>query len=150
MTQDHQEAIGMASLLHDLGKLYIPLQILNKSGQLTHAEFELIKTHVTLGAQVLSKIDFPWPISDMVLQHHEKLDGSGYPYGLKGDEILIEAQIIEVADMVESMLSFRPYRPSIDKETTIHHLTQAKGRHYREEIIKACINILNQTHFTFD
>jgi len=150
LTQDHQEAIGIASLLHDLGKLYIPLQILNKPVQLTHAEFELIKTHVTLGAQVLSKIDFPWPISDMVLQHHERLDGSGYPYGLKGDEILIEAQIIEVADMVESMLSFQPYRPSIDKETTIQNLIQAKGKQYREDIIEACIDILNQTHFTFD
>lgn len=150
LSQDHQEAIGMASLLHDLGKLYIPLQILNKPGQLTHAEFELIKTHVTLGAQVLSKIEFPWPISDMVLQHHEKLDGSGYPHGLKGDEILIEAQIIGVADTVESMLSFKPYRPSIDKETTIHHLIEAKGKHYQEEIIEACIEIIKHVHFTFD
>ena len=150
LTQDQHEAIGMASLLHDLGKLYIPLQILNKPGQLSHAEFELIKTHVTLGTQVLSKIDFPWPISDMVLQHHEKLDGSGYPYGLKGNEILIETQIIGVADMVESMLSFRPYRPAIDKETTIQHLNQAKGTLYREDIIEACIEIINQTQFTLN
>lgn len=149
-SKDQIEAIEMASLLHDLGKLYIPLQILNKPGQLTNAEFELIKTHVSLGAQVLSKIDFPWPISDMVLQHHEKLDGSGYPYGLKGDEILIEAQIIGVADMVESMLSFRPYRPSIDKETTLKHLSQSKGKHYREVIVDACIEIVSQPDFSFE
>jgi PAS domain S-box-containing protein len=144
------EALYMASMLHDLGKLYIPLQILNKPGKLTDAEFELVKTHSELGYSVLKKISFPWPIADMVLQHHERLDGRGYPNGLKGDEIMLEAQIIGVADSIEAMSSHRPYRPSLGMGYALEEIKRLKGLIYREDVVDACVSIIENGKFHFD
>lgn len=148
--EDQLEAIYMASMLHDLGKLYIPLQILNKPGKLTDAEFELVKTHAALGYSVLKKIKFPWPIADMVLQHHERLDGTGYPYGLKGDEIMLEAQIIGVADSIESMSSHRPYRPSLGMGFALEEIKRLKGVFFREDVVDACVSIIEKGKFHFE
>lgn len=147
---DQLEALYFAAMLHDLGKLYIPMQILNKSGKLTHTEFELIKTHVELGVKVVEKIDFPWPIKEIIAQHHERLDGSGYPLGLKKDDILLEAQIIAVADSMESMLSHRPYRPSLGQELAIKNIMDCRGVRLNADVVDLCLEILNDPSFDFD
>lgn len=138
-----------SSLLHDLGKFYIPSQILNKPGKLTEIEFSLIKTHPSLGYQVLKKIDFPWPIADVVIQHHERIDGSGYPYGLVGNEILLEARILAVADVVESMSSHRPYRPALGIHAAMDEIRRNKGVIYDSRVASACIELFEKDGFKF-
>jgi|GEM_PF-1433863 len=150
LSQDQQEAIYMASILHDLGKSYIPSQILNKPGKLTNIEFDLVKTHSEYGYQVLKKINFPWPIAKMVHQHHERLDGTGYPLGLKDDEILIEAQIISVADVIEAISSHRPYRPAIGLDFALGEIKRLKGIHFKPEVVDACIYLFENGLFHFD
>lgn len=138
-----------SSLLHDLGKFYIPSQILNKPGKLSEIEFSLIKTHPSLGYQVLKKIDFPWPIADIVIQHHERIDGSGYPYGLVGNEILLEARILAVADVVESMSSHRPYRPALGIHAALDEIRRNKGVIYDSKVAGACIELFEKDGFKF-
>ncbi len=147
---EQQEALYMAALLHDLGKLYVPSQILNKPGKLTDIEFELLRTHSTCGYHILKNIDFPWPIADMVHQHHERLDGSGYPVGLKGEDILIEAQIIGVADIVEAMSSHRPYRPALGIESALEEINRLSGTQYHSSIVDVCIKLFRENSFKFD
>jgi PAS domain S-box-containing protein/putative nucleotidyltransferase with HDIG domain len=149
-SQEQQDALYMAAVLHDLGKSYVPAQILNKPGKLTSIEFDLVKTHVEYGYQVLKKIDFPWPIAKMVHQHHERVDGSGYPFGLKGDEILIEAQIISVADVIEAISSHRPYRPAIGIDFAIEEIKRLKGIHFKSEIVDACVYLFENKLFHFE
>lgn len=143
------ELLHYASLLHDLGKFYIPSQILNKPGKLTEIEFSLIKTHPSLGAQILKRIDFPWPIADVVIQHHERIDGSGYPYGLIGDEIMIEARILAVADVVESMSSHRPYRPALGIHEALNEIRKNAGVIYDSVVAKVCLELFENTNFRF-
>jgi len=111
--KDRVEGIKIAALIHDVGKINLPAEILSKPGKLSEIEFGLIKNHPQKGYEILKTIDFPWPVAEIVLQHHEKMNGSGYPRGLKRDEILLEAKIICVADVVEAMSSHRPYRPAL-------------------------------------
>jgi len=117
LSPDQVEGIYMTAILHDIGKISVPAEVLNKPGRLTEIERNMFRTHPQVGHDILKRIDFPWPLAKIVLQHHERMDGSGYPKGLKGDEILLEAKIIGVADVVEAMSSHRPYRPAhgIDK-----------------------------------
>ena len=149
LEKDQLEALYMASLLHDLGKFYIPNQILNKPGRLSEIEFNLIKTHPTLGYEVLTKIDFPWPIADMVLQHHERVDGSGYPYGLEKDEIMIESKILCVADVVESISSHRPYRPALGLDFALREIKEQRGTLYDEKVVDACLFLFEHGRFHF-
>lgn len=149
LSDDRLEALYMASMLHDLGKFYIPAQILNKPGRLSEIEFNLIKTHPTLGYEVLAKIDFPWPIADMVLQHHERINGSGYPYGLEGDEILLEAKILCVADVVESISSPRPYRPALGIDFALREIKDNRGVLYDESVVNACLFLFEHGRFNF-
>ena len=120
--------IGIAASIHDIGKLIVPAEILSKPGRLTDIEYELVKAHAQAGHDIVAGIDFPWPVAEMILQHHERLDGSGYPRGLRGDEISIGARIIAVADTVEAMSSHRPYRPGLGTEAALAE-TRRRSRH---------------------
>jgi PAS domain S-box-containing protein/putative nucleotidyltransferase with HDIG domain len=143
------EGIRMAGEIHDIGKIYVPAEILSKPSKLTDIEFTIIKTHSQVGYDILKNIEFPWPIADIVVQHHERLDGSGYPARLKGDAILPEANIIIVADVVEAMSSHRPYRPSHGIDKAITEITQNKGVLYDAKIVDHCVQLLKEKDFSF-
>jgi PAS domain S-box-containing protein/putative nucleotidyltransferase with HDIG domain len=134
-------AIHVAGIVHDIGKINVPLEILSKPGKLTDVELELIKVHAERGYEILSPIEFPWPIADIVRQHHERLDGSGYPLGLTGDEMLPEARIIAVADVVEAIASDRPYRPSRGLDTAFDVIREGRGTLYDPASVDACIAV---------
>jgi len=142
------EGIRMAGLIHDLGKIAIPAEILTKPSKLTDIEFSLIKMHPKAGYDILKDIDFPWPIGQIVLQHHERMDGSGYPQGLTGkDGILLEARIIAVADVFEAMASHRPYRPALGIEKALGELVKGKGILYDQEAVDACATIISSGRY---
>ena len=143
------EAIQMAGLLHDMGKIAIPAEILTKPAKLSELEFTLVKTHPQVAYKVLREIDFPWPVAEIIYQHHERWDGSGYPKGLKDDEILLEAKILAVADVVEAMCSHRPYRPAYSIEEALEELTRNKGKLYDPEVVEACIKLFKEKKFSF-
>jgi PAS domain S-box-containing protein/putative nucleotidyltransferase with HDIG domain len=149
LDKEAMRTLHYSALLHDLGKFYIPAQILNKPGKLSEIEFSLIKTHPSLGYQVLTKIDFPWPVADIVIQHHERIDGSGYPYGLIGNEIMFEARILAVADVVESMSSHRPYRPALGIHAALDEIRKNKGVIYDSKVVSACIELFEKDGFKF-
>ncbi len=130
--------IYLAASIHDIGKIGIPSEILSRPGKLLDIEFALVKTHAEEGYKILKKVDFPWKIAEIVRQHHERLDGSGYPQGLKGDEILFEAKILAVADTVEAMSSHRPYRPSQGIDATLRFIEEEKGRFFDETVVDVC------------
>jgi len=137
MDDDSIAMVQMTSLLHDIGKLAVPAEILTKAGTLSDSEFEMIKDHSRQGYEILKEITFPWPIADIVLQHHERMDGSGYPSGLKGDQILLPARIIAVADVVEAMASHRPYRPIIGLGQALQALREGTGM-FDPDVVAAC------------
>jgi len=143
------EAIQMAGLLHDMGKIAIPVEILTKPAKLSELEFTLVKTHPQVAYEVLKEIDFPWPVAEIIYQHHERWDGSGYPRGLKDDEILLEARILAVADVVEAMCSHRPYRPAYSIEEALEELTRNKGKLYDPEVVEACVKLFKEKKFSF-
>ena len=148
LPRDQVDGVRMASSIHDLGKIYVPSEILNKPGKIRANEFELVKSHPQVGYEILKTIDFPWPVAEIVLQHHERMDGSGYPNGLKGDEILLEARIVAVADVVESMSSHRPYRPALGIEKALEEIMAGRGRHYDERVVDACLSVFNEDGYT--
>jgi HD-GYP domain-containing protein (c-di-GMP phosphodiesterase class II) len=130
-----------AALVHDLGKICVPAEILSKPTELTNLEFELIKTHPQAGYDILKDIEFPWPIARMILEHHERMDGSGYPKHLKGEEILMEARILAVSDVVESMGSHRPYRPTLGMDAALEEIERNRGTFYDPDVVDACLRI---------
>ncbi len=150
MDEKKVEAIRIASLIHDIGKVNIPASILSKPGKLTDIEFDMIKTHPQLSYNMLKRIEFPLPIVDIILQHHEKIDGSGYPRGLKGKDIMIEAKILTVADVVEAMSSHRPYRPALGLDVAIDEIRKNKGKLYDPDVADSCIRIVTKKKFKFD
>lgn len=133
------KGIMTAAIIHDIGKLYVPAEILTKPGRLTAIEFELIKTHPQAGYEILHEIEFPWPIARIVQQHHERMDGSGYPAGLAGEEILLEARIVGIADVVEAMSSHRPYRPGKGIETALQEISHGRGIVYDPQVVDSCL-----------
>lgn len=141
------QTIRIAGLLHDLGKIFIPTEILSKPGRLTDIEFAIIKTHPKAGYDILKNIDFPWPIADIVVQHHERIDGSGYPSGLQGEEITLEARILAVADIVEAMSSHRPYRPSLGLDRALKEVIDNKGVFYDPDVVDACLRVFVEKRF---
>jgi PAS domain S-box-containing protein/putative nucleotidyltransferase with HDIG domain len=143
------EHIWLAARIHDIGKIYVPAEILSRSGILTDLEYSILKTHVQRGYEVLKTIDFPWPIATIVWQHHERLDGSGYPNGLKGEDILIEARIIAVSDTVEAMTSHRPYRAALGINEALKEITQNRGRLFDQNVVDACLKRFSEKMFTF-
>jgi len=149
LTEDKIEGIRIASLVHDIGKVSIPAEILSKPIKLNEIEYSLIKDHSQIGYDILKSIDFPWPVAKIVLQHHEKINGSGYPRGLKGDEIILEAKIICVADVVEAMSSHRPYRPALGIDKALEEISQNKGILYDPEVVDVCIKLFKEKDFKF-
>jgi PAS domain S-box-containing protein len=141
--------IHLAAAVHDLGKIHVPAEILSKPGKLTDIEFMLIKTHPQSGYDILKDVDFPWPIADIVRQHHEKLDGSGYPQGLKDGQILLESRIMTVADVVETMSSHRPYRPSLGIELALKEIERGRGSAYDPVVADACLKLFREGRFAF-
>lgn len=138
------EGLRLAATVHDIGKIQIPLRILAKPGRLSEIEFNLIKTHPTVGYDILRTLDLPWPVADMVYQHHEYLDGSGYPCGLTGDEIMLEARIMTVADIVESMSSPRPYRPSLGLQAALAEIRRMRGQKLDPAVVDACLALYEE------
>ncbi|MCX8095424.1 MAG: PAS domain S-box protein [Caldisericia bacterium] len=138
------ETIRVAGLVHDIGKIEIPMEILNKPVKLSPIDWDFVKKHPEIGYEILKEIDFPWNIKDVVLEHHEKYDGSGYPYGLKNDEILIEARIICVADSIEAMSTHRPYRPRLSREKIIDELKKYRGSWYDPQIVDIALKLIEE------
>ncbi|MBS3741471.1 MAG: HD-GYP domain-containing protein [Candidatus Cloacimonetes bacterium] len=142
LSEEKIKGLEVASKIHDIGKVAIPAEILNKPTSLNEREYFHIMQHSIMGYQFLKDIDFPWPIAKIIYQHHERLDGSGYPQGLTEDEIILEAKILAVADVVEAMSSHRPYRPALGIEAAKYEITEKKGKCFDAQVVDACINIL--------
>jgi putative two-component system response regulator len=143
------QGIRVGGFLHDVGKVAVPAELLVKPTRLTEVEFRIIKTHPIVGHDILSRIEFPWPVADMALQHHERLDGSGYPQGLNGDEIILEAKILAVADVVEAMGSHRPYRPAIGADRALEEIEKGAGQIYDARAVAACVRLFREGRFQF-
>ncbi len=141
--EDAAEHVRIAALLHDIGKISIPAEILSKPGRLSSIEYELVKGHVVAAAEILDEVDIGWPLGQMVAQHHERVDGSGYPNGLLGDDTLLEARVLAVADVVEAMSSHRPYRPSLGMSAALEEVTRFSGEHYDADVVAACIRVVD-------
>ena len=144
------EGIRIAGIVHDIGKMYVPSEILSKPGQLTEIEFSMIKMHSQAGYDILKIVEFPWPIAQTVLQHHERMDGSGYPGHLLGKDIILEARILAVADVVEAMASHRPYRPALGIDKALEEISKKKGILYDAEVVDVCLKLFNEEGFKFE
>lgn len=147
---DQINGLRMASLIHDMGKISIPTEILTKPTKLTAIEFEIVKTHAQAGYEILKDIAFPWPIARIVLEHHEKMNGSGYPQHLKGKDLLTESKILTVADVVEAMASHRPYRPSLKLQEALDEITRNRGILYDADAVAACLTLFEEKLFSFE
>jgi len=150
LPEDKIEGIRIASLIHDIGKIGLPTEILSKPTKLTDIEFSLIKGHSQIGYDILKSIDFSYPVVQIVLQHHERLDGSGYPNNLRGNKIILEARILGVADVVEAMSSFRPYRPALEIDAALEEISKNKGILYDPEVVDACSRLFKEKGFKFE
>ncbi len=147
MDRERVEGLRMAGVVHDIGKIAIPAAILSKPGRITEIEFNLIKIHPQVGYDILKTIEFPWPIAQIVIQHHERINGSGYPSGLSGDDILMEAKILGVADVVEAMGSHRPYRPALGMDKALEEISQKRDVLYEGAVVDACLSLFREKGF---
>jgi putative two-component system response regulator len=149
LQEERIEVLRLAAFVHDIGKVGVPADILTKPGKLTDLEMSLIKLHCQVGFDILKNVEFPWPIAEMVYQHHERLNGSGYPQGLLGPAILLEARILAVADVVEAMNSHRPYRPALELSVAMEEISKNRGTLYDGQVVDACLRLFNDKEFTF-
>lgn len=149
LSQDTIVGLYLTCLIHDIGKLYVPAEILSKPGALSGIEYSMIKNHPEVGHDILKEIEFPVPVSDIVMQHHERINGTGYPRGLKKDGILLEARILAVADVVEAMLSHRPYRPQLGITKSLEEINNYRGLLYDEDVVDICIHLFTSDGFSF-
>jgi len=149
LTQEQLDGLRIAGNVHDVGKVKVPAEILSKPGALSDIEFSMIKLHPETGYEILRGINFPWPIATIVWQHHERLDGSGYPRGLKDDEILLEAQVLSVADVVESIVSHRPYRSALGLDVALKEIMDNRGKLYNADVVDACVRLFKEKGFAF-
>ncbi len=147
--RDRVDSLQVTSLLHDIGKISVPAEILSKPTKLTEVERELVRNHPRMAYDILKRIEFPWPVAEFVLQHHERIDGSGYPNGLHGDQIRLEARIIAVADVVEAISSHRPYRPALGLDAALEEIEQNADRLYDPEVVEACVRLFREKGFRF-
>jgi putative nucleotidyltransferase with HDIG domain len=143
------DGLQVAGLMHDIGKLAIPSELLSKPSKLTGTERALIQEHPKVAHEILQGIEFPWPVASIVFQHHERLDGSGYPLGLRGDDTLLESRILAVADVVEAMASHRPYRPALGVEAALEEIRGGKGKRYDAQAVDACIAVIESGSVSF-
>ncbi len=150
LSEDKIEGIRIASLVHDIGKISIPAEILSKPTKLNEIEYSLIKDHSQIGYDILKSIEFPWPVAQIIFQHHERMDGSGYPQGLKGNNILLESRIMGVADVVEAISSHRPYRPALGIDKALEEISQNRGILYDPEVVDVCIKLFKERSFKFE
>jgi putative two-component system response regulator len=144
------EGLRVAAVVHDLGKIYIPAEILSKPSHLTDPEYRLITKHPAAGYEILKGIDFPWPVAEAVHQHHERLDGTGYPLGLHGDEILLEARILAVADVIEAMASHRPYRPGLGINAALDEVSSKRATQFDPAVVDAALRLFREQGFQLD
>lgn len=144
------DGVRFGALIHDIGKIYIPAEILNRPGKLSDNEFNLIKSHPRVGYEIIQDVSFPWPVAQMVHQHHERLDGSGYPDGLRGDEILLEARILAVADVVEAITSHRPYRPGMGQDKALEVILENRGTGFDEDVVDSCVALLESGQWRWE
>lgn len=149
LSKEKMECIKIASVIHDIGKIGIPSEILTKPGRINDIEYNLIKNHPKIGYDIIKEIDFTYPIAEIILQHHERLDGSGYPNKLKGEDILLEAKIIAVADVVEAMSSHRPYRPAPGLSEAVDEIIKNKGILYDSKVVDICAKLILEKGFKF-
>ena len=147
LSDDRIYAIRTAGAIHDIGMISVPAEILSKTGKLTEIELGIIKSHPQVGYEILKDIDFPWDVAGIVLQHHERTDGSGYPQSVRGEDILLEARIIGLADVVEAMASHRPYRPALGIDKALEEISHRRGTLYYPEIADACLRLFTQKGF---
>jgi HD-GYP domain-containing protein (c-di-GMP phosphodiesterase class II) len=147
---DRLRGLCFAAEVHDVGKIRVPIEILSKPGRLTDPEWQLVKQHAEAGYEILKGIAFPWPVADIVRQHHEKMDGSGYPLGLHGDDVLLEARVLCVADVVEAMASNRPYRPALGVEAALDEVARHRGALFDEDAVDACLRIFADGSFSLE
>jgi PAS domain S-box-containing protein/putative nucleotidyltransferase with HDIG domain len=150
LDDDRINQLTTAATIHDIGKMYVPSDILSKPGQLGDIEFSLIKTHSQSGYDIVKSMDFPCSIAQAVLQHHERLDGSGYPNQLKGEDMLLEAKILAVADVVEAMASHRPYRQALGIDKALEEISKNRGRLYDPDVVDACLKLFKERDFKFE
>jgi HD-GYP domain-containing protein (c-di-GMP phosphodiesterase class II) len=149
LSEKQLNGIRIAATLHDIGKIYVPAEILSKPARLSDAEFKIVKTHSQAGFEILESIDFDWPVAQVVLQHHERINGTGYPAGLSDRDILFEAKILAVADVVEAMLSHRPYRAAHPQDKALEEITEHRGQRYNAEVVDICLMLFREKQFTF-
>jgi HD-GYP domain-containing protein (c-di-GMP phosphodiesterase class II) len=150
LSQDKINGIRMAGSIHDIGKLSIPADILSKPKKLTEIEFSLIKEHSRSGYEMLKDVESPWPLAQIIYQHHERMDGSGYPRNLKGDDILMEARIMAVADVVESMASHRPYRPALGVDAAMDEIESNRGILYDIDVVNECLRLFREKGYQLE
>jgi putative nucleotidyltransferase with HDIG domain len=142
------EGLRVAGYLHDIGKMTVPAEILSKPGKLTPIELQLIQQHSQASFEVLKNVEFPWPVAEFALQHHERMDGSGYPRGLKGEDIVLEARILAVADTVEAMSSHRPYRPGLGIDQALAEIERGRGAAYDPTVADACLRLFREKGYS--
>jgi PAS domain S-box-containing protein/putative nucleotidyltransferase with HDIG domain len=148
LSKDQIEGIRVAGIIHDIGKISVPAELLSKSRKLTNIELNIIKAHAQSGYDILNDIEFPWPIARMVIEHHERMDGSGYPQKLRGEEILLEARILGVADVVDAIASHRPYRPTLGINFALEEISKNRGVLYDANVVDACLKLFQTKNFT--
>ncbi len=149
MDNEQIEGVFMAASIHDIGKISIPSSILSKPTSLNYNEIVLVREHTILGCELVKKIDTKWPLCEVILQHHERIDGSGYPHGIKGDKISIEAKIVAVADVIEAMNAHRPYRPSLGMEAALHEINNHVGTLFDKDVVNACNKVIEKGLISF-
>jgi HD-GYP domain-containing protein (c-di-GMP phosphodiesterase class II) len=150
LPEEQIEGIYMAGLVHDIAKINVPGEILSKPGRLSRFEIGIIQGHPQAGHDILKTVEFPWPIAQIVLQHHERINGSGYPQGLTGDQILMEAKILGVADVVAAMASHRPYRPALGMDEALEEISQNRGILYDPQVVDACLRLFTEKGFVLE
>jgi putative two-component system response regulator len=150
ITEDRITGLRLAGLIHDIGKVRVPAEILTNPDGLSDAEFMMIKMHPTIGYEILKTIDLPWPVAQIVYQHHERMNGTGYPLGISKENIILEARILAVADVVEAIASHRPYRPALGIDVALDEISKRRHTLYDSKVVDACLRLFRDKKFTFD
>ena len=147
---DRIEGVRLSAIIHDIGKIYVPTEILSRPGKLNELEIELIRSHSQVGFDIIRNVAFPWPVAQIILQHHERFDGTGYPNHLAGEQIIPEARVLAVADVVEAMTSHRPFRPASSIEEALEEIARDRGTHFDPEVVDACLRVFREHGFSFE